>query len=148
MRIAAILLLLCILFPLNTLAQDYTQWHLPEGAKARLGKGKISDIEYSPDGTRLAVAGSVGIWFYDAETYKEVSLVVGDTTAGMTSIAFSPDERRLVGGCTERTVRLWDAKSGTLQRTLKGHTDPVYCVAFSPDGKTLASASADKTIRL
>ena len=27
----------------NTLAQDATQWHLPEGAKARLGKGSISD---------------------------------------------------------------------------------------------------------
>ena len=46
----------------NTPAQDYTQWGLPEGAKSRLGKGTINDITYSSDGTRLAVAGSIGIW--------------------------------------------------------------------------------------
>ena len=44
----------------------HTQLNLPEGAKARLGKGAIADIAYSPDGTRLAVAGSIGIWLYDA----------------------------------------------------------------------------------
>ena len=32
------------------------QWHLPEGAKARLGKSWIfGNIAYSPDGARLAV---------------------------------------------------------------------------------------------
>ena len=50
----------------NTFAQDYTQWGLPDGAKARLGKGTISgNIAYSPDGTRLAVASGIGIWLYD-----------------------------------------------------------------------------------
>ena len=33
----------------NTFAQDYTQWELPEGAIARLGKGGIRKIQYSPD---------------------------------------------------------------------------------------------------
>ena len=34
----------------NSFAQGYTQWSLPEGAKARLGKGWISEIAYAPDG--------------------------------------------------------------------------------------------------
>ena len=46
------LLILFTLFSRNTFAQDYTQWGLPEGAKARLGKGSIREITYSPDGTR------------------------------------------------------------------------------------------------
>ena len=52
------------IFPLipNTFAQDYIQWGLPDGVKARLGKGSISDITYSPDGSRIAVASSIGIW--------------------------------------------------------------------------------------
>lgn len=33
---------------------DYTRWNLPEGAKRRLGKGIINDMQLSPDGTRLA----------------------------------------------------------------------------------------------
>ena len=30
-------------------AQDYTRWHLPEGAIASFGKGAIDDIVYFPD---------------------------------------------------------------------------------------------------
>ena len=37
-------LLVILAIPPNTIAQDYTKWHLPEGAKARLGKGDIIDI--------------------------------------------------------------------------------------------------------
>ena len=50
-----ILLVLFDLFPRyaypSSFAQDYTQWGLPEGAKARIGKGSINDMRYSPDGT-------------------------------------------------------------------------------------------------
>lgn len=30
------------------LQQDYTQWHLPEGATARLGKGEVNDNSKHP----------------------------------------------------------------------------------------------------
>ena len=53
-------------------SQDFTQWSLPDSAIARLGKGSISgDIAFSPDGSRLAVSGSIGIWIYDAYTGAE-----------------------------------------------------------------------------
>ena len=45
----------------NTLAEDPTQWNLPEDAKARLGKGRINEIQYSPDGKLLVVASGIGI---------------------------------------------------------------------------------------
>ena len=38
----------------NSSAQQYTRWNLPQGALARLGKGKINEIKYSPDGKVLA----------------------------------------------------------------------------------------------
>jgi predicted NACHT family NTPase len=41
----------------------------------------------------------------------------------------------------DNTIRLWDAASGALLRTLEGHTSWVLSVAFSPDGRALASGS-------
>lgn len=32
-------------------AQEASQWHIPDGAMARLGKGRINGITYSPDST-------------------------------------------------------------------------------------------------
>ena len=66
--------LMIFTFAPTTFAQDYTQVNLPEGAKVRLGKGSIYEIAYSPDGARLAVASSIGIWLYDTQTYQEIAL--------------------------------------------------------------------------
>ena len=118
------------------LAQDSPQWHLPEGAKARLGKGRISEIAYSPDSTRLAVASGIGIWIYDAETGEELDLLSGHTSS-VYSVSFSPDGNTLASGSLDKTVRLWDANTGRHIRTLTGHW--VLSVSFSPDGNTLAS---------
>ena len=50
-----VLLLIHALFLRNVIAQDYTQWNLPEGAKARLGKGWIKSISFSPDETQIRI---------------------------------------------------------------------------------------------
>ena len=147
MKTTATLFVLLVLFLPNTLAQDYTQWKLSEGAIARLGKGSINEIRYSPDGTRLAVASSIGIWMYDMQTYQEVALLTGHT-GGINSITFSPDGRTFASGSDDETIRLWNTVTGEHKRTLTGHTDWVNSVAFSPDGRTLTSGSSDTTIRL
>ena len=126
-----------------------TQWNLPEGAISRLGKGSLfeSDIAYSPDGTRLAVTGSVGIWLYDARSGAELGLISGHAS-DVISVAFSPDGNTLASGSIDGTIRLWDARTGAHKRTLKGHESWVFSVTFSPDGNTLASGSWDRTVRL
>ena len=41
-----------------------------------------------------------------------------------------------------------DALEISLQATLEGHTDRVWCVAWEPQGRSLATCSSDKTVRL
>ena len=63
-------------------------------------------------------------------------------------IAWSPDGRWLASPSEDNTIRIWDAVTGEVVRTLEEHTDSVLSVAWSPDGRRLASASNDKTVRL
>ena len=130
----------------NSIVQDTTQWNLPESAKARLGKGKIVDVQYSPDGKFLAVAGGIGIWIYDTTTHQEIALLT-EHTSEVDSFTFAPDGHIIASGSVDGPITLWDRRTGALT-TLTGHTDLVWCVVFSPDGKTLASDSRDSTIRL
>ena len=135
-------------------AQEYTRWNLPEGAILRLGKGTTYDLAYSPDGARLAVASSIGIWLYDAHTGAEIALLAGHMD-GERSVAFSPDSKTLAsgsmwnyrGGRVKSTIRLWDVTTGELKQTLEGHIFDTNAVSFSPDGNTLASGGSGK-IRL
>jgi len=112
---------------------------------ARWGKGTVNEVAHSPDGTLLAVASSLGIYLYDAQTLAEVRFI--ETEGGVGSVAFSPDEETLASGSGQE-IRLWRVSDGTLLRTLEGHTHDVNSVAFSPDGATLASGSWDGTVRL
>ena len=77
----------------------------------------------------------------------------------VTSVAFSPLGHLLASAIEDGTIKLWDVKTGKVQRTLKIKTgilgffqkEPTqghHSIAFSPDGYTLASGSADKTIKM
>ena len=142
-RIFAILLTLAILTIASTTAIS-----LPKGAVARLGKGSYGDrvVQFSPDGTLLAVATYIGVYLYDAQTLDEVALL--ESNAIMNSVAFSPDGSILASGSVDGTIKLWDVSERRLIDTLTGHTDAVLSVSFSPDSSILASGSWDGTILL
>jgi WD40 repeat protein len=64
------------------------------------------------------------------------------------SVAFDPQGEMLASGSMDKTVKLWDARSGKLLRTLQGHESGVTSVVFNPQGLTLASGSYDDTVKL
>ena len=64
------------------------------------------------------------------------------------ALAYSPDGRLLASGSNDNTVKIWDATSRELIRTLEVHTAPVRGVAFSPDGKTLTTGDENGDIKL
>ncbi|MDE0636019.1 MAG: WD40 repeat domain-containing protein [Candidatus Poribacteria bacterium] len=135
-------LILMIAFSLCVMSQntDAQDWHLrglPEGAIARLGKGAINKVAYAPDGTRLAVGSSIGVWIYDVETSTALDLF---PMSGVSCLAFSPDGKTLVSGSNRHNLVLWDMATGEPLRTFNNvYGSDVFSVAFSPDGKTLVS---------
>ncbi|AFY47492.1 WD40 repeat-containing protein [Nostoc sp. PCC 7524] len=64
------------------------------------------------------------------------------------SLAYSPDGQTLASGGQDRTIKLWNPRTGKLLQTLTGHSDSVKSLAYSPDGQTLASVSRDSSIKL
>ena len=140
-----VLLLISSLFLSNGFAQDYTQWHLPEGATARLGKGKINDVKFSPDGTQLAVATDIGIWIYNAHTGAEIDLIKVQPRGIQTAytIAFAPDSKTLAVGnwVLGGAVELWDTMTGKRLAILKEGIGSVIGLEFSADGTMLICAT-------
>lgn len=67
-------------------------------------------------------------------------------------VAVLADQRRVVSGSLDRTLRLWLAESGQCLRTLRGHSGGVYCVAVLPRGgaedERVVSGSDDNTLRV
>jgi WD40 repeat protein len=75
-------------------------------------------------------------------------LVLRGHESVITSVAFSPDGKKIVTGSKDKTARIWNADGSGASVVLKGHEDSVTSVAFSPDGKKIVSGSKDKTARI
>lgn len=119
---------------------------------ARLGRGTITAFAVSPDGTTLAVAGSLGVWLYDAGTMEALQLLEGHSKP-VEDVAWSPGGERLATASEDGTVRVWhltEEKRSPVKEewVLRGHVGSVSSVAWSPDGKQLASGGWDATIQV
>ncbi|MBW4493569.1 MAG: hypothetical protein KME26_10895 [Oscillatoria princeps RMCB-10] len=79
---------------------------------------------------------------------RELLHALVEPSGKVSSVAVSPDGQVLASGCQDGSVKLWDLKTGQVQRILLGHSLAVNCVAISADGKVLASGSGDKTVKL
>ena len=117
---------------------------------------EVSNVAFSPDGKRVVSTSRDRIKIWDTESGEEMTTI--SANVGFNSYAkFSPDGTKIVlnnrelsdGFYNEKNIiEIWDAKTGYLIKSLKGHMAHVTSVAFSPDGKRMASASRDNTIKV
>lgn len=139
----------------TTHAQDYTQLHLPEGAKMRFGKGEIHDIKFSPNGSMFAVASSIGILLYDVQSKKPVRFLQSDHDPIYT-ISFVNDGKIILGAAEFGKIYVWDIHTikdpnsvniGKQHNWIQG-IGYIWSSAITNDGNTLAVGTGIGSITL
>ena len=117
---------------------DVTTWALPKGAIARLGRGDVFALAFSPDKTHLAVGSSIGLWLYNMSTQEPIAL--WDTERGLIcDIAFSLNRKWLSTHNLDGVVKVWDLQRGECVTRLELE-DRISNIVFSPDSQGLAIA--------
>eukprot|EP01039_Chlorochromonas_danica_P002297 gene2297-2516_t len=113
----------------------------------------VMDFEANDKHDLLLIAADNKVHTLSLSTFEEARSAVEIPTSSNAfhnegGVSLSPDGKTFFAGGADLWLREFDAESGQLLRTLKGHHGPVRCVKFHPSGKTLASGSEDGTIRL
>ena len=107
----------------------------------------VETIQVSPSGDHLLTASAdrtARVW--EIATGREIQRLWHPD--GLRPAAYHPDGHRVVTGCNDGGVRLWDLEAGKLIRTLSRHPGPVRRVAVSSDGKHVLSGGEKNTLRL
>ena len=87
-------------------------------------------------GIAIANADDSPAFFLDLDT--------GGHRAFVKEVAFTPDGENLVSASDDKTIRIWDWRTGVTLRTLRGfigegNEGKIFALAISPDGKTIAA---------
>ncbi len=113
---------------------------------------RIESLRFSPDGSRLAVAGGrpgefgeLQVWDCQSGELLWSRSVTGDVVRGL---SWSPDGSRLAIGCTDKSVRGFEANSGEQILFQNAAEDWVHDTVFSVDGSHLISVGRDRTCKL
>src|SRR5262249_42143380 len=123
-------------------------WSLAKGDQTAVvgaHAGAITGLSYVGPTTLLSTSadGSVKFWLAPAAGQALY------THAGpVTSLTLSPDGGKLLTGCADKQVRLWNLTNGQIERTWTGPTLGVQAVAYSPKGDRVAAGAADKSVHV
>src|SRR5262249_19385231 len=117
----------------------------------------VLGVAVSPDKSMVVASRGNQIHVYDASSGKHVRNLLDDKVAGpdkkpvkaahlslVESLAFSPDGKYIASGSYQE-VKLWDAKTGELRKTLTGFAERVAVLAFSGESKLLATGGGAPT---
>ncbi len=67
---------------------------------------------------------------------------------GVNTVIFTQDKKYIITGSSDKTIKVWDVKTGKNVKTLTGHADYITSLSITKDGKYLASSSWDGTVNI
>lgn len=139
----------------TTLNERYKIWQTATGKHAdMLGIGSIYEfhddsqaVAFSHDGKFLAIGGGANeISLFNVAENKWVSPTFVGHQLGVSFVQFSRDDKQLLSGAKDGTVRLWDVASRREVLTLRDcQPSPV---AFAPDGQGILCRRGSEILHL
>lgn len=108
--------------------------------------GRLSNALLVPGRDRPLVISpcldNIVIW--DSKTSNKVKTLPCESEVSV--VGLSPDSSRLVAGCVNGKMHVWNLSDAQLQLTLSGHKSAVSCLAFTEDGTRVVSGSKDTSV--
>lgn len=115
----------------------------------RLGRGRITQIAWLPDGQSLAAAGELGVWLYQRAAPDMPRLYWTDSAVH--ALALSPDGAELAAITRDFRLWRWDMAGRLLENTALDVRYSQFfrtaALAYSPDGRWLAFGVEAITLR-
>jgi WD40 repeat protein len=110
-------------------------------------RGPVLGVDINADGTLAASAGDDGtvrLW----NTADGTGRVIHSGGRVQSDVAFSPDGETLIGVGHDGRLRLFNGRTGALERQMQGGDRELLAAAFSSDGRRFAVGGADGVTRV
>ena len=132
-------------------------------AVLRGNSSAIESINFSPDSKTLAASSlhSIRLWnvvsglenidpvnFENKQEFWTSKKEIEGHSKAVIGLCFSNDNRLMASASRDKTIKIWDTRTGWDTQTLEGHSKPVLSVCFSHDDEKLLSASLDSKVKV
>lgn len=102
-----------------------------------------------PNGERL-VSGSDDLTMFlwqPKQGSKSVARMTGHQGL-VNMVAFSPNGFYFASASFDKSIKLWDGRTGKFLSSFRGHVQSVYQIAWSSDSRMIVSGSKDSTMKV